>query len=450
MPVAPALKPMGGRIRIPYNFEPRDYQVPLFQAMDSGFTRAVVRWHRRAGKDKALINLITKKAWERKGVYFYVYPFYAQARKALWENIDKDGMRFMDHIPEAIRARTRDQEMMIELTNGSIIRIIGSDNPDSVVGTNPVGVVFSEFALQDPTCWYLLRPILAENGGWAVFNSTPRGANHFKDLWQLAERDPSFWFTQKLGVSDTNAINPDVLKREKAELYEQTGSDDLYEQEYEVSFEAAVQGSYFGTQMMMIDKLGQIGNVPWVPSLPVNTYWDLGMNDTTVIWFVQSVGKEIRAIDYLEANGESLSYYAKELRAKPYSYGRHYLPHDVEVQELGTGVTRRQTLSSLGVNPVMVVPRVKAKEDAIDAARALIPRVWFDATKCEKGINALRSYQKTWDEKNKVYRNTPLHNWASNGADGFQQMAMSYKEPTDGRPKVPKVQLMGDNGFFAG
>jgi phage terminase large subunit len=435
------------KIRLPYKFTPRHYQIPLFKALDSGYTRAVVRWHRRAGKDKALINLITKKAFERVGVYFYVYPFYAQARKALWENIDKDGMRFMDHIPEELRHKTNNQEMMIELVNGSIIRIIGSDNPDSVVGTNPVGVVFSEFALQDPTAWYFLRPILAENGGWAVFNSTPRGANHFKDLWQLAERDPAFWFTQKLTVEDTKAIPQHVLDREKAEYFEQTGSDDLYDQEYMVSFEAAVQGSYFGPQMLMIERLGHITKVPWEPTIPVDTYWDLGVNDTTVIWFVQTVGKEIRVIDYLEHNGEGFPYYAKELKGKPYTYGTHYMPHDIEIQEIGTGMIRRQTAESLGIKPIKVVPRVKAKEESIDAARNILPRVWFDTEKCEKGINALRSYQKVWDEKNKVYRNTPLHNWASNGADGFQQLAMAYKPPADEMEFVEET-LFSDEGYY--
>lgn len=434
-------------IQIPYNFRPRPYQIPLFKALDSGFTRAVVRWHRRAGKDKALINLITKKAMERRGVYFYVYPYYEQARKALWENIDKDGMRFMDHIPEAIRAHTNNQQMKIELKNGSIIRIIGSDNPNSIVGTNPVGIVFSEYAIQDPTIWYLLRPVLDENGGWAVFNSTPRGANHFKDLWQIAQRDPDYWFSQKLGVSDTKAIPAHVLERARAELLEETGTDDLYQQEYEVSFEAAVQGSYFGPQMLLLEQMDRITSVPWVPSVPVDTFWDLGINDTNVIWFMQSVGKERRFIDYMETNGQGLGYYVKELNKKPYTYGRSFFPHDVEVRELGTGVSRRQTLESLGVRNIVTVPQVTKKEDSIDAARLALPLCWFDAKLCEKGINALRSYQKQWDEKNKVYRNTPLHNWASNGSDAFQQFAMGFKEA---KPKVmpPAPKLYNEHGFF--
>lgn len=432
-------------ISIPYKFTPRDYQLPLLQALDSGYTRACVRWHRRAGKDKLLINLMAKKALERTGIYFYIYPFYSQARKALWENIDKDGMRFMDHLPEAIRTRTNNQEMMIELINGSIIRIIGSDNPDSVVGTNPVGVVFSEYALQDPTAWYFLRPILAENGGWAVFNSTPRGANHFKDLWQLAERDPDFWYTQKLGVSDTKAIPDKVLARERAEYLEQTGSDDLYMQEYEVSFEAAVQGSYYGGQMLKAERDGRITNVPWETELPVHTYWDLGMDDSMTIWFLQVVGNELRIIDYMEHNGEGIAYYAKELRALPYVYGEHWAPHDIEVRELGTGKSRLETAKSLGIS-FRVTPNLSL-EDGIDAARKIIAKCWFDKTKCEKGINALRSYAKEWDEKNKVYKNRPRHDWASHGADAFRYLAVAYR-PVPKPLKIPTPNLWDKNGFF--
>lgn len=447
------------KIRLPYKFSPRPYQLPLLDAMDSGCKRAVCIWHRRAGKDKCLINLMANMMMKRVGVYYYVFPTYQQGKKILWEGIDKDGFKFTDHLPKELRYRTNDSEMLIQLVHpsekdekgkpapGSIFRIIGSDNIDSIVGTNPVGVVFSEYSLQDPRAWDYLRPILAENEGWAIFNYTPRGHNHGYDLWNMAQKYPRQWFTQKLTVADTGVIKPEVLLQEKAEMYEKTKSDALYMQEYFVSFDAPVEGSYFGAWMMEADKEGRITNVPWEPTVPVDTYWDLGIDDSMSIWFVQTVGREVRCIEYMEVTGEGLQYCIKELRNKRYTYGEHYAPHDINVRELTSGVSRKQTAQSLGIN-FRVIPRMKMKEDGIEAARNILPRVWFDKTKCARGIQALNSYQKEWDEKNKVYRNHPLHNWASHGADSFQQLGLGYKAPIDDNEVVDETPLFDDDGFY--
>lgn len=407
----------------------------MFKALDSGYKRGVFIWHRRAGKDKSLINLLVKKAIERKGVYFYLFPTYAQGRKILWEGIDKTGMSFLAHIPDEIRKSVNNQEMKIELVNGSIIRVIGTDNINSIVGTNPVGCVFSEYSLQDPSAWSFIRPILAENGGWAVFNYTPRGANHGKDLYELAKNDPEHWFAQKLTVDDTKAIDADILAHERSEMLMQTGSDALFMQEYYVSFDAPVEGAYYGAHMIRAEEEGRITGVPYEPSALVNTYWDLGMDDSMTIWFIQLVGREIRVIDYLEASGEGLPYYARELASKPYNYGEHWFPHDGEVRELNNGKSRKETAESLGIKPIRIAKRVAQKEDGIESVRNLLPRCWFDSKKCERGLNALRSYQKVFDDKNMVYRNSPLHNWASHGADGFQTVATSFRDPVQLMPK---------------
>ncbi len=431
-------------ITIPHKFQPRDYQIPLFRAMDSGFKRAVCIWHRRAGKDKSLFNLAVKKAIERVGAYYYFFPTYQQGRKILWEGMDRDGLKFLDHVPKQAIKSINNQEMKLELINGSIIRVIGTDNIDSIVGTNPVGCIFSEYSLQDPTAWDFIRPILAENGGWAVFNYTPRGHNHGKQLFDMAQRMPETWFSQKLTVDDTHAIKPEVLDQERVEMIERTGNEAHFLQEYYCSFDAPVEGAYYGSQMLAAERSGRITNVPYDPALPVHTFWDLGVNDSTAIWFLQLVGKEVRCIDYLENNGEGLAFYVQELQKKSYVYGDHYGPHDIEIRELSTGKSRIEFARSLGIN-FKVIPNLSI-EDGIEAVRMVLPRIWFDRTKCERGINALNSYCKEWDEKNKVYKTHPLHNWASHAADAMRGLAVGLRD----RSTVNEVVTFGRGDSITG
>jgi phage terminase large subunit len=410
---------MEKEITIPYKFTPRDYQIPLISCIDRGYKRAVCIFHRRAGKDKTLINLITKEALKRVGVYYYLFPTYKQGRKIIWQGIDKAGMKFTDHIPEEIRKRTNDQEMMIELKNGSIIQIIGTDDIDRIVGTNPVGCVFSEYSLQNPKAWDLLRPILAENEGWAVFNYTPRGKNHGYELYEMAKNNPK-WFAQILTVDDTKAISQEAIEEERL-----AGMDeDLIQQEFYCSFEAAIQGAYYSKQINKANEDGRITNVPYVENLPVYTVWDLGVGDSTAIWFVQLVNQEIRIIDYYEAQGEGLPYYAKVLDEKGYKYGGHYAPHDIQVREMGSGLSRLETARSLGIN-FQVVKNISI-DDGINAARTIFNRCWFDKEKTKQGVNCLVNYHKEYDEKRKEYKNIPYHDWSSHGADAFRYLAIQF------------------------
>lgn len=411
-------------ITLPYNYTPREYQLPFLKAMDSGFKRAVLVWHRRAGKDKTLINFVTKKMFERVGSYYYFFPTYKQGKKILWNGMDKDGFKFINHIPKEIRKRTDNGEMLIEAVNDSIFQVIGTDNIDSIVGTNPLGCVFSEYALQDPRAWDFIRPILAENGGWAVFNFTPRGANHGKAIKDLALSDPEHWYCQILTVDDTHTISPEVLKQEREEIIKKDGNDALYQQEYYCSFDVPIQGAYYAQQLMLAESEGRLSNVPYDPATTVNTVWDLGVNDTTAIWFYQEVRQEIHIIDYYETSGEGLSHYVKVLQDKGYVYGEHYAPHDIEVRELSSGKSRKETAQSLGIR-FQVAPKLSI-EDGIDAARNILSQCWFDKTKCERGLNALKSYHKEWDEENKTYRNHPEHDWSSNGSDAFRYLAVTH------------------------
>lgn len=425
-------------ITLPYNFTPRPYQIPVLQALDKGIKKGVCVWHRRSGKDLTLFNAMVKKSQERIGVYFYLFPTYNQGRKALWNNITKDQKKFLSYVPDEIIKSQNDHEMMIELKNGSIIQVIGTDRVDSIVGTNPVGCVFSEYALQNPRAWSLLSPILAENGGWAVFDYTPRGKNHGYNLFQYASGKDS-WFCQKLTVDDTGCISEDILEEEKERLMmENNGDDSIFQQEYYCSFDVAIQGSYYGKLMLEAEEQGRIGNIPWQKSLPVDTWWDLGMNNMTVIWFSQTVGEEIRFIDYYEASGEGLPHYAEYLRQKPYEYGNHVSPWDIKKRELNTGTSRFDTARKLGIS-FRVNPQ-SSVADGIEAVRNTLKNCWFDKTKCEKGLNALHSYTKEYDDERACYKPTPKHDWASDAADAFRTFAVGY--PLWGRRKIkPKKPI---------
>ena len=349
-----------------------------------------------------------------------MFPTYAQAKKVLWDGRDREGFPFMAHIPHEIVKTSNETELRKELVNGSAIQLIGTDNIDSVLGTNPIGCVFSEYAMQDPRAWDYMRPILRENGGWAIFDYTPRGKNHGYALYQMARSNPE-WFAEVLTVDDTRALSPGDIDKERKEGM----SEELIQQEYYCSFEGVQFGAYYGKQLQQAEQDKRIGNVPYETELGVETWWDLGIGDSTAIWFTQSVGREVRIIDYYEASGEGFPHYAKVLQGKPYIYSQHHAPHDIEVRELGSGRSRREVAQSLGIT-FQVVPNISV-EDGIEAARAILSRCWFDKLKCERGLNALASYHKDWDDRLKTWRSQPQHDWASHAADAFRYLAVGHK-----------------------
>jgi hypothetical protein len=429
-------------ITLPYNFTPRDYQLPIFNALDNGYKRIAWIAHRRSGKDKTLINYVAKAMWQRKGTYYYVFPSYRQSKKTIWNGMDRGGFKFTDHFPKELRKRTDNSEMLIEYTNGSIFQLVGSDNIDSLMGTNPIGCVFSEWSLQNPAAWDYLRPILAENGGWAAFIYTPRGKNHGFTTLQTARAYPDTWFSLVSTVEDTKAIDWAVLAQEREEMIRKDSTGALYEQEYMCSFEVPIQGSYFGTQMMEAEKDGRITSVPYDMNAFVNTAWDLGMDDSMTIWFYQVVGQEIRFIDYLSGSGEGINYYIQELIAKKYVYGDHYAPHDIAVRELGTGKSRLEVAKSLGID-FRVVPKLDIN-DGIQAVRNILNRCWFDKVKCEKGLDCLNSYHKEWDEENQIFKSKPEHDWASHGADSFRYFALAHKDIINSGQTIIKNKINDD------
>ena len=410
------------QITLPYNWTPREYQEPVCEAIDNGIKRLITIWHRRAGKDLTAINVCAKKSFERVGLYLHLLPYYKQGRKIVWNGIDKAGKKFLDAFPPELVESRNDQEMQLKLINGSIYQVAGTDNIDSLVGINPVGLILSEYSIQDPRAWDYLRPILAENEGWAWFVYTPRDKNHGWELYERAKKNPN-WFAQLLTVDDTHAIPYSAIEEDR----DMGMPEEMIQQEYFCSFEAPLTGAYYSKQLAAAQEEGRIKNVPWEPQLLVHTFWDIGMGDETTIWFAQFYGNEVRLIDYYENSGEGLAHYVKVIKEKEYVYGDHWFPHDIKVRELSTGTSRLETLRELGING-QVAPKLPV-EDGIEAVRNILPQCWFNSGKeaVEKAVEALKQYQKEFDEQRKVFKNKPLHDWTSHTADAFRIMAVVSK-----------------------
>lgn len=403
-------------IRLPHNYVPRPYQRNALRALDNGATRAVLVWHRRAGKQKTLINYVAKRAFHRVGGYFHLFPTYAQAKKAVWDGRDGDGFPFIGHFPPQIIKAKREDELKVTFVNGSIYQLVGSDHIDALMSTNPIGCVFDEYSLQDPRGWEYLRPILRENGGWAAFGYTPRGKNHGYQLYEMArklqaEGDPA-WFAERLTIDDTGVLSEADMEAERREGMDE----EMIQQEYYCSFAGAQQGSIFGRQMDEVDREGRICGVPWERDLPVSTWWDIGTGDATAIWFTQDVGREVHVIDYYENSGTGvgIDHYIKHLQGLPYVWGTHNGPHDLRAHSFASGgKSAMEVANALGFRFV-VVPKVD-KQDGINAARAFLSRCWFDRAKTERGRLALISYHRTWDERRHSYSTEAYHDWSSNG-----------------------------------
>ena len=424
-------------VSIPYNWNPRDYQLDAWLALEGGIQRALLFWHRRAGKDLFAVNYCIAQAMQRVGAYWHIFPTYKQGRKIAWEGRTRAGRAFKDHFPEELIERERDQEMTLNFTNGSSYHIIGADNPDSQVGTNPIGMIFSEWAvIQDPNLWHLLLPILVENDGWAVFITTPRGRNHAYRMLRKVQDNPK-WFTQILGAGDTLHNGKRVLTEEMIDEARSEGmSEDMVQQEFYCSFDASLENAYYGPEMRLADEEDRITHVPYDPALQVETWWDLGMSDQTSIWFMQHTMGSTRAIDYEFASGESLAYYANLLHRKREkwncSYRAHLLPHDAKVRDLGTGKTRIETLRKLGIDNLKVIKKT-GLQDGIQATRAMIATTYFDEVHCSTGIEGMRQYVKKPiegaedPEGNQMFSNEPMHNWASHPADAYRTGAVGSK-----------------------
>lgn len=414
------------QIVIPYT--PRT-QFVAYHDRTERFAKIVA--HRRFGKTVGCINDKIKAALTNTRQfppprYSYVAPTYTQAKDVAWG--------YLKHYSAPIPGiQVSESELWVEYPNGARVRLYGADNYDRMRGLYNDGVTIDEPAQMDPRAWpEVIRPTLSDYQGWGTFIGTPAG----RDWFYKVDRDDTGaelpgWFRLTLKASETGLIAPAELESLKAGL-----TDEQYAQEFECSFEAAVVGAYYGKLMQAADNDKRITGVPHEPTTQVYTAWDLGIRDATAIWFAQVVGREIRLIDYYEATGADLGHYVREIQQRPYLYSGHIVPHDAQAKELGTGKSRLEVLESLGLKNITIAPMHRV-EDGINAVRTIIPRCWFDARRCVRGIDALKLYRAEFDDKLMALKPRPVHDWTSHAADAFRYLAMTL----DSQIRMPHLVL---------
>lgn len=414
----------GSVLRIQSLYKPRSpSHQAIHRAIDTYRFGAVV-CHRRYGKTVLALNHLQVAALEctkDRPRFAFIAPTYTQAKSIAWDYL----VYYSSNIPN-VQARV--SELTITYPNGGQVRLFGADNPDSLRGLYFDGVVFDEYGLQPPRIFTeVVRPALSDRQGWAWFLGTPAGKNQFYDVIQQAQKEPD-WFYACHKASETGLIADAELESARKDM-----TSDEYAQEYECSFEASVKGAIYSAEVSAARGAGRITTVPVDPILPVDTDWDLGVGDSTAIWFSQSTrGGEVRVVDYYECSGEGLPHYRQVLSDKGYTYGVHTAPHDIQVKELGSGRSRLETAQTLGIR-FGVAPNIPI-EDGIHAARMLLPRCWFDATRCAKGLEALQHYRRDYNSRLNEFKAVPVHDWASHGADAFRYLAVRQQPPKE-KPK---------------
>ncbi len=406
----------------------------MIQKLNSGIKKLIWVCHRRGGKDITIFNWCIEKLLSEVCTCFYVLPTYSQAKKVIWDAINNDGFRIIDYIPKELIANKNGQEMKIRLINGSVFQLIGSDNIDTLMGTNPKIVVFSEYAIQNPAAWDYISPILKVNKGYSIFISTPRGKNHFYEMLKTAKSNPRDWYWQINTILDTGVLTQKDMDEEKAD----GKSEELIQQEYYCSFDRGVEGSYYDKLLIKMESEERICAIDYDPYKMVHTSWDLGWDDCTAIIFFQIIGSRIHIIDVEEHNTTTLANFKEILLKKKYKYGIHLFPFDVETNDgLGSGCTRKEILEDLDIS-VTVVPK-HLIADGIESVKALLSsKIIINKNKCERLIRALGAYHREWDDKHKVYSNKPRHDWASHLADSLRYLAM-------GLSKVQNDGTVGDD-----
>lgn len=371
------------------------------------------------------MNYLTEQATLTPGGrYAYLAPMYRQVKQAAWDALKQAS--------EAPGVEFSESELRVSFRNGARIQLFGADNYDALRGMHLNGVVLDEYALMLPQAWSeVIRPALAIKQGFAIFIGTPKGRNHFHEMYERAHADPE-WFDALYRAEDSGVFESPAMAAELARARTQMPPEE-YAQEYECSFEAALRGAYYASQVAEARASGRICPVGWIRDEPVETWWDLGYADATAIIFTQRVRGEVHVIDYLEANREELAYYAKELQRRPYLYERHNLPHDATHKtQAGGGKAIDQQLRELNVRPTVIVPNIEVL-DGIQAARTLFPKCWFDEAKCGLLLQALASYRSDWDPRLGQYKREPRHDEYSHGADAFRYLAVGFRV----RPATP-------------
>jgi len=378
---------------------------------------AIICAHRRSGKTTATLNDIILRSCDPgrpDARYAFIAPYFSQAKDVAWSLLKQYSQPLWGSEPN-------ETELRVDFVNGARVRLYGADNPDRLRGLGFDGVVCDEFADWRSGVWdEVVRPTLLDRGGFATFIGTPKGKNEFWDVYERARDNPE-WYRVMLRGSETHLIPLEEMRHLKESM-----SEDAYNQEIECSWEASLKGAYYADEISNAIGESRIGRVPVDRTIKVNTAWDLGYSDSTAIWFVQAVGKERRLIDYYEASGVGFDHYARVLKDKRYVYDKHFFPHDIAAHMIGMDRSRLETLRALGIEAT-IVPQHDVY-DGINAVRKLLQSCYIDAVRCERGLEALKAYRKEWDDKLKVWRDKPLHDWASHGADALRYFATGFME----------------------
>lgn len=411
------------QITLPNKFTPRSYQLPTLQALDAGKLRSINFWPRRAGKDLTFAHFTAKRAFQRVGTYLHLLPTQKQARKVVWDVLDNEGRRVLDWaFPLELRDATNETEMKIKFVNGSVWQLAGADNFDSLVGTNPVGLVMSEASITDPMAWNYLRPIIAANGGWAAFITTARGYNWTYQMLKNAKTDPA-WHWSFLTCDDTHHLSTEVLASERREM-----PDELYRQEYYNDFSAANVGAILGPYLERAVKEGRmLPQIERYYGAQIVISSDIGYRDKAAFWWWQVSRGGVDLIDHDEGSGMDAEEWTERLRGKLRA-NVIYLPHDARAQTFATRHTViKQFIDANIADEVKISPLTK-KQDSINAARMILKHCRFDLSKCADGVEALRNWSFKYSEENRAFSAEPDHNWASHSSDAFSEGAKMLKE----------------------
>mgnify|MGYP000583001551 CR=1 FL=1 len=421
-------------VKIPY--KPRALQAEMHNSLKRW---NVLVMHRRFGKTVFAVNQLIKTTLTcplPRPRTAFVAPTFAQAKRIAW-----DYVKFYASVIPGVTFN--ETELRADFPNGGRLMLLSAENPDALRGIYLDECIFDEFGMQNPRVWgEVVRPALSDRQGSACFLGTPAGHNHFFDLLdtargQIAEGSED-WYFKICKASETGIVKPEELDAAKAQM-----TPEQYEQEYECSFTAAIIGAYYGKLLSEAEEAGRITRVPYDPMYPVHTAWDLGINDSTAIWFAQIFrGGAVNVIDYYESSGVGLDHYADILTKKDYNYGDHLAPHDIEVRELGSGKSRLETAFSLGIR-FKVIPKMKVA-DGINAARMMLPRCYFDRDKTAEGLDMLRQYRQEWDDKKRSFRDAPRHDFTSHAADAFRYLAIGLENRTK---MVRPPQAVADNAY---
>ena len=402
-------------IKIPYT--PRKHQSYLHQQINK-HRWSVLVCHRRFGKTVCMINHLIKSALmckHKNPRFAYIAPTFKQAKSIAWDYMKQ----FTAKIPAT---KFNETELRVDLPNGARITLLGAENSDGLRGIYLDGCVIDEYAnIEGKLFAEIIRPALSDRKGYCVFIGTPAGMNNnFYDLYQHANGAED-WFNYKAKASDTKIVDPEELEKAKEVMGEKK-----YLQEFECDWIANIEGAIYGDEIAKLDDKKQLARVPYDPTLPVSTAWDLGVADHSSIIFFQQKGTSVQIIDYHEERGHGLPHYIQMLEEKPYIYKDHFAPHDIDVQEFGNGKTRREIAYQLGIR-FKVVPKLPV-EEGIHAVTMLLPRCWIDTDHCKNLIDALRHYHRKYVDKNRMFRSKPNHDWSSHACDSMRYLSVGLQQ----------------------